>query len=317
MLYARSSEKAIRTASVSLLEELDACMSNHFQAAKHSRSPQTSSTSVDREATTWYDCAAHQERYFEENVARRKEPCQDNFLAFTVRHGLVLFVQDKLADHGKAHKAGKPLLGYLCDPKTFPDATVALSECRSELFCLLSRHGADPNETWGSRGVTIWQDALQSHFKNPADWTSLLKDFINGGADPIAVVETMVDVDGTEATMIRRSALRYIKDRLKIVSHEHEGNRERTKWLMRPEPARPINMKPIHIPTKVATVFGDVLELLVEKGAEEKEWELMSDGSWKQVYPETLPDTPKDTQPGGLGMLKPKRSLFRRILQQT
>ncbi|KAF2029098.1 hypothetical protein EK21DRAFT_113318 [Setomelanomma holmii] len=174
-----------------------------------------------------------------------------NFLAMSVLNGLLLYVQEKLIVHGKQMltKTGKPLLGFARSPE--------MSEC-------LLRHGAQPNETWGARGRSIWQDTLLQLRSTTSirNAICLLPPLLQHGADPNAYIEEKAEDTGL---LQQRSASRYLRS----VVAESIGSVEYKVGL------------------------EDLIKHLHARGAQEEEWHMDEDGAWRKVYP-----TASESQPG-------------------
>jgi hypothetical protein len=170
MDLAGQAEISTSKAQDALLDDLDKTMCVHFSKTKVYHKPHF---------TYWCDTVI--EDYI------RAEPWHDNFIAFTVRHGLVQYATLKFEKHGDRliEKRGRPILDYACRPEPqYDDWDSAISP---DLVKLLLQYGADPNEKF--HGFSPWQNALYQPTKDLCKWFNILKLLLENGAEPNAFVE--------------------------------------------------------------------------------------------------------------------------------
>jgi hypothetical protein len=289
MAYARSAENTLKASPLLLLDELDRCMCVHFDAGRLS----SRNFFGTEEVNGWCDFAGTLVYYPPE------EPWYDNFLSLAVSRRLILYVQTKLRKAGTScmQKEGRPLLEYACvyDRGDFDAPNLFSSE--SEMVEVLLQHGADPNEAWGKRGKTVWQNTLEHtlHY-NPSRWIATLDLLVRYGADINVCTESREDTWWLlkDKPLVQRSVLRDVNI---VIRHailgqarndDQDKDQSRGNWVYHEFPK--YCFEGGQIPPEILKGFkiaADVfIEILVAKGA--KEWERHQDqnGEWRQVYPE-------------------------------
>jgi hypothetical protein len=283
MTYAKLVESTSEVASPILLEELDRCMHVHFQNNRNSISKERYVHLAGGVITSWYECGASNE------VRDRKESWNENFLAFSVQRGLVLYAQAKLNKLGKigSQKGGKPLLEHACVPVPAYGKHDRHRNFRPELIALLLHHGADPNERWGYSQESVFYHALVADLGDPFKWILVLSHLIfYGGKPEIDVISTNGASVSKEKVTIRKSALRYAMYRIERILKGAPGEWHRfwssgyNNWRKHIPP---------HILVELSSAVDELIQLLIDKGAKEEEWyriEDRTDAQFMQVYPE-------------------------------
>jgi hypothetical protein len=164
------------------------------------------------------------------------------------------YFHHKLKMFGKTimEKRGRPLLDYA-------SCVLTGTSTHPEIVLMLLEHDADPQEVWGVRMTSVWQNNIVSEFGGYylSVWPLTLQHLVRYGADPNASIDLDEEKSEGSPSKIRR----YLDDpeqRWNTSHDEVEFEIEATK----------------------------LLELLISKGARDEEWHQMSDGTFKQVYPE-------------------------------
>lgn len=216
MELARQSERSTGKAQEDLLDELDKAMSIHFKTL-------FDSGDIDFRTTihSWYD--AIPEDY------NRAVPWHDTFLAFTIRHGLTLYVSAKFNKFGRdlIKKDGRPLLDYACRPE--PQYSGWDSAINPVIVEILLQNGADPNEKFN--GFSPWQNALYNPTRNLKYWLNILKLLIAHGADPNSFTERHKRLRKRKWQKRRYSAL-YTFLAHAIGESSHDGADQETRVLL-------------------------------------------------------------------------------------
>ncbi|ORY15849.1 hypothetical protein BCR34DRAFT_598123 [Clohesyomyces aquaticus] len=179
--FAMKSEATTGKAQVAILDELDRVMSiYHEDALKDLSSAQKEEMLLPVEHESW--CDTLMEDY------QRPVPWHDTFLAFSIRHGLVFYVQAKIQANGGAlpNKKGRPLLDYAGRP--VPSDRHWHAAINPDIVKCLLEHGADPNEKFN--GFSPWQNALYNPTDDFSRWIRILNLLVQHGADTQTYIET-------------------------------------------------------------------------------------------------------------------------------
>ena len=227
------------------LDEIDRVMTAHFKTL-----PKEPFLAISCE--NWCDTS--------EYSYVREVPWHDNFLAFTVQHGLKHYVEAKLDRHGKqiAIKNGRPLLDYACTP--LPPYGIYQDAINPAMVKMLLQIGLDPNEQFN--GCTPWLNAISPSSINFFKQFTILKLLLEHGADPNAYVER--DHDTPQGKQKRRySALFFMREVI-----------FKMNLIESPSCAQP-------------QLAHEVIQLMKSKGARAEVWheKLGSSGSEFEKYP--------------------------------
>jgi hypothetical protein len=113
MAFAKQAERSTGQAQVTILNELNRVMGTHFATARKIYRPSEYSLQLSQDWSSW--CDSIKESYI------RPTQWHDDFLAFTIRHGLSLYVESTLGSYGDAlpNKKGRPYLDYACNPRLY------------------------------------------------------------------------------------------------------------------------------------------------------------------------------------------------------
>lgn len=254
MAYARFAEMSTNLASLELLDEVDDHMTRHFESIKSSTILETFEEYADGPVITWYDCAAFY------NSERRKRAFHDDFISFTIRRGLVLYVEEKLAQigSGSTQKKGRPLLSYACSSDShdrffFGQYRVKIVEC-------LLKNGADPMEVWSQTGETVWNQALTKRLQDPFLWVKILKLLIEYGADPNIHIQYWI-----HGRIVMLGAVEYIKYRSQTILKDSLSD----EWFRHPDYHHEVPMRS-HIITEAKAAIEDLIQYMVAHGAKDK-----------------------------------------------
>jgi hypothetical protein len=258
-----TTSKGSRT--VALLDELDRVMTLFLKSVGPANLSELIPFKAGGEITHWSDCMV---------ITTREQPWQDNFLAFTVGHGLTWYARHKLEKFGKTVilKEGRPLLEY---------ASCGLEQNvpHPDIVLMLLEHGADPNEAWGVLVTSVWHNSIalsrKLGWRHWTNWLLTLQYLVQYGADPNALVEFHGEnIEGTPF-VIRKSVLRYLRSRI--------------RQLLKEPPELFSIQESVDYETEAKNLFEPaekLFQLLVSKGAREEEWFELRDGESQQIYPE-------------------------------
>jgi hypothetical protein len=279
MYFARLAEASTKVSHSALLNELDRTMSLHLETIKKSTDVNNLYRSAGGTIATWCDCV-----YIE--IHGRDEPWHDDFLAFAIRHGLTLYVQERLEQVGRKgiQKKGRPLLDLACCP--VQEDRWSSERVQTDIVASLLQYGADPNQKWGTRGTTIWQNALALNLRDASKWVAVLKHLALRGANPNAWVESEC-LDGIQKKN-RKSPLRVIRTRSPLLLLQARLLEEESTmaWQKLKLQSAGCGTVPSQIEEKLAVEIKSLFSLLVARGAREEEWHEVENGIYKKVYPE-------------------------------
>lgn len=293
MDFARFAETSTGTAARKLLDELDKAMSSHFRLVQS-----TSAEPIWRSdrLTSW--CDTYEEDY------NRPVPWHDNFLAFTVRHGLTLYVQSKIRQLGKGciQKEGRPLLDYACRPE--PSYGGWSETIRPDIVATLLQNGADPNQKFNC--FSPWQNALYTPTRDPVRWVTVLKLLVLHGADPNAFIQGREKLSKRSYRKYRKSSLWLLRDHFDSLLKEDEKL---------DAPVEELKME----------VIG-LIRLLEERGAKSEEWHEIN-GVFKKVSPSgqstsggsdpASTQAMKSSSTVKIDIIKRARRLLRRVFKRS
>jgi hypothetical protein len=293
--YTDSIESTSTGSLVVLIEELDRCMHVHFQTV-HGNS----------KAINWYGWRRHT------NQVEPEEPWDTNLLAWAVMGSEFFYVQAKLSElgNGGIQKSGKPLLEYACLSERYDDRISSCYIMRPDMIELLLQYGADPNQIWGGKRNSVWQKTLQIEYGEPFRWIAILEHLVRYGAKPNIYID---EADASAPSeVIRRSALRYVKDRINMAmrrrratycTDDHDPDEvdpDVSDWDCWYFFRRGELERNAQVPTKIIedlkVARDSLVQLLIARGAKEEEWRKTGDGQFEQLYPEKPIATPEQAR---------------------
>ncbi|KAH7385205.1 hypothetical protein DE146DRAFT_792111 [Phaeosphaeria sp. MPI-PUGE-AT-0046c] len=304
MAYARHAENSTKFASLHLLRQLDAHMTEHFAFIKSSSHLKKLEIANAGPVTNWYDCAALYE-------GRHKELWHENFMAMAIRYGLKLYVQAELGQTGRKgiQKRGRPLLLQAILPF---DGRLFRLPAQNEIMECLLKHGANVMEEWCHR--TMWEYALTIRLGNPFVWMNILKLFIDCGADTHLPVR-----DLRQERFVMRSAFGLIKHRLQ---HVMEGPSVfGDEWWNHPDYHEGAHLL-AQVLTEAKAASEDLISCMVAHGAEDKYWLVQdsdSDSEAQQaIFEEQHPqqDLSDGSTPTEIKRSHSTRNPIKRLLQR-
>ncbi|KAF4632431.1 hypothetical protein G7Y89_g5697 [Cudoniella acicularis] len=166
MHFARLTERSTRESQTTLLDQLDRALKFHIDVIfpsvyDFSRIVLMEEGLDIQPFTPFSEMVPYKESHWSDLIpyyAFRRCPFHTCFLSFAIQHGLLLYVQSKLA--GTHHqelpsKAGRPFLDY---PLYVDDDRPGRDFTSTDMVETLLNHGANPNEIFNGR--TPWQNVL-------------------------------------------------------------------------------------------------------------------------------------------------------------
>ncbi|KAH7075973.1 hypothetical protein BKA63DRAFT_566014 [Paraphoma chrysanthemicola] len=230
-------------------------------------------------------------------------------LDIAATHALLIYVRDKLRSSNQdvTGMRGVQLLGYLCLTSRFEVGNPQQETIGLEIVERLLRLGVSPNEEWGTAGKTIWRNVLTACWENRRAWATVVKLFVQHGADPDLYIDQTIWNDDGNCTQ-RTSVYRYLKRKVDRLVPLTQTNLDievpTTSFDLGPRDANtgddvmsfgqtPLRWNSEHGSPlavegqQVRAIFDEILQLLKAGGVKDEEWHMEMPDMWKLIHSST------------------------------